>query len=106
MKRGKKSEVSGQKSVRTSAAADRRPLPADLSPLPIGQRVAVTVPGHAYGADVFLKLADRGVVTAVDPTGDMVTVNFEFRRVPGGLRVPVTHIKMIEHDDTGEHIRE
>jgi hypothetical protein len=65
---------------------------------PVGQRVAVKIPGHAIDSEVFLKLGDRGVVTHADPTGDIVTINFEFRRVPGGLRVPVTHLEKINHD--------
>ena len=64
----------------------------------VGDRISVVKPGHAIGSAVRLKVGDRGVVTQADPTGDIVTVNFEFRHVPGGLRVWCASIELIPHD--------
>jgi len=66
--------------------------------LKVGGRVYLAIAGHAINSKVFLPKGARGVVTEVDPTDDIITVNFEFHYQPGGLRVPVSHVGKINHD--------
>ena len=80
------------------AAGEQSAAPVKAVVFRGGDRIRVTKPGLAIGSLVRLKLGDRGVVTQADPTGDIVTVNFEFRHVPGGLRVWCASIELIPHD--------
>ena len=99
MKRGKISAVRSQRSVRTGAGADLRPLGSDLSPFSVGQRVYCAIAGHAIRSEVFLPKGARGVVTQADPTGDILTIQFDLPSGPvAGLRLPVTHVCKINHD--------
>ena len=109
MKRGKKSEVRSQRSVRTGTGADLRPLGSDLSPFSVGQRVYLAIAGYPIShlrspnshrtAPIFLPKGARGVVTQADPTGDILTIQFDLPSGPvAGLRLPVTHVCKINHD--------
>ena len=73
----------------------------------VGTRVYLAIAGYAMGSKVFLPKGARGVVTAADPTGDMLTIQFDLPTGPvAGLRLPVTHVCKINHDVQPEHVRE
>ena len=71
----------------------------------VGQRVYLAVAGYPISqlrspnSHIFLPKGARGVVTQADPTGDILTIQFDLASGPvAGLRLPVTHVCKINHD--------